>query len=191
MEPDRSEQEWITRCQRGDKEAFGFLVGRYMKQAYYVALGFVGSHDDALDLSQEAFARAFKAIGRFEPGRRFYTWYYQILKNLCLNFVRARKKRPIVSCALAEDVDGREPREPVSTDPLPDAQCEAAELRQNLWQALWDLDPEDRALIVARDMLDTSYRMLAELMECPQGTVMSRLYYARRRLRECMERRMG
>jgi RNA polymerase sigma-70 factor (ECF subfamily) len=188
METDRSEQEWIERCQRGDTEAFGFLVERYMRQAYFAALGFVGSHNDALDLSQDAFVRAFRAIGRFDPARRFYTWYYQILKNLCLNFLRNRRNRPAPSDVFCTSDDTESPREPRSPEPLPDEQLERAELRQRLWQALWNIDAEDRALIVARDMLDTSYETLAELMECPSGTVMSRLYYARRRLRDQMEK---
>lgn len=190
MDPDRLEHEWIERCQRGDKEAFGLLVKRYMKQAYYAALSFVGSHEDALDVSQEAFARAYRAIDRFEPGKRFYTWYYRILRNLCLNSMRDRKNKPVPLSLLATDEGGRHIPEPPSPDPLPDAQLEREELSRKLWEALWDLDAEDRALIVSRDMLHTSYETLAELLECPLGTVMSRLYYARRRLRECMERKI-
>lgn len=173
-----AETEWIQRCQRGEKEAFGLLVNKYMKQAYYAALGFLGSHDDALDASQEAFARAFKAIHSFEHGKRFYTWYYRILKNHCLNILRSKRRAPVSLTALLE-----EDSDVIADEDQSDTLMERAEMKRAVWEALWKLDPEDRELIVARDMLDTSYATLAELLECPIGTVMSRLYYARRRLR--------
>ena len=86
------DQTLILLSQEGNKQAFGILVKRYMQRSYYVALGLVSSHEDALDLSQEAFVRAYRAIKRFEPGRQFFTWFYQILRNLCFNFIRDRKK---------------------------------------------------------------------------------------------------
>lgn len=173
-----TETEWIRRCQGGDKEAFGLLVTRYMKQGYYAALSFLGSHEDALDASQEAFAKAFNAIGTFQPGKRFYTWYYRILKNHCLNTLRSKKRVPVSVSTLLE-----EGREVMADEPQSDSVIEREELRRAVWDALWKLDPEDRELLVARDMLRTSYAMLAELLDCPVGTVMSRLYYARRKLR--------
>ena len=87
------EQAVLERCRGGDVQAFGWLVRRYMKRAYFTALGLVGNHEDALDLSQEAFVRAYRAFGRFEVRQRFYTWYYKILRNLCLNHLRDRSTR--------------------------------------------------------------------------------------------------
>jgi RNA polymerase sigma-70 factor (ECF subfamily) len=186
IDPDYSaELEWVQRTQRGDKEAFSLLVKRYMKQAYYVALGFVGSHDDALDLSQDAFVRAYRAMPGFDPTMRFYTWYYRILKNLCLNFLRDRKNRP---SSILEILDHETASQQESGDMKPGEALEQSEQRRQVWDALWALRVEDRELIVARDMLGTSYKKLAELMDCPMGTVMSRLYHARRRLRIAFER---
>jgi RNA polymerase sigma-70 factor (ECF subfamily) len=88
-----SERELIVRAQAGEAAAFGELVERYMRRAYFAALGLVGSSEDALDLSQEAFARAYRARKRIDPDRPFYTWFYQILRRLCFNFNRDRRLR--------------------------------------------------------------------------------------------------
>ena len=88
-----SESRLMELARRGDTEAFGDLVGRYMKRTYYAALGLLGSHDDALDLSQEAFARAFRARKKLDPERPFYPWLYQILRRLCFNAHRNRATR--------------------------------------------------------------------------------------------------
>ncbi|MFH0990397.1 MAG: sigma-70 family RNA polymerase sigma factor [bacterium] len=188
---EQTEADWIVRCQRGDKEAFSFLVKRYMRPAYYTALSYVGAHEDALDLSQEAFAKAYIALPRFEVGKKFYTWYYQILKNLCLNHIRNRKGKAVSfsSSHLTQD-DNEDTHDPESPDEPPDIQLERKELREQVWTALWQLDPSDRQLIVARDILNTSYEMLAELMDCPLGTVMSRLYYARKKLKQRLQENM-
>ncbi len=85
------ERTLVRRAQAGDIEAHGALVSQYMRRAYYAALGLVGSHDDALDLSQEAFSRAFRARKSLDPNRSFYTWLYTILRRLCFNFLRDRK----------------------------------------------------------------------------------------------------
>ncbi|MBI4418530.1 MAG: sigma-70 family RNA polymerase sigma factor [Ignavibacteriales bacterium] len=157
-------------------------MNRYMKQAYYTALGFVGTHDDALDLSQEAFVRAYRAIGRFDVRKKFFTWYYRILRNLCLNALRDRKRREI-PLGLTEDTGGGSSDGGEGAAAL-ENKLDRDELHRKVWDALWKLDVEDRELIVARDILDTSYEMLAALMDCPVGTVMSRLYHARRRLKD-------
>lgn len=179
----QSETDWIHRCLDGEKEAFGLLVKKYMKQAYYAALGFLGSHDDALDASQEAFVKAFRAMHTFDTGKKFYTWYYQILRNHCLNILRDRTK-PLSLTSILETG-----WEPPSTEANAEEAMQRRETGKHVWDALWKLSPQDRELIVARDVLDTPYATLAELMECPQGTVMSRLFHARRRLRLHLERR--
>lgn len=173
-----TESAWIRRSRSGEKDVFGLLVQRYMKQAYFGALGFLGSHDDALDASQEAFVRAFLSLDRFDETRSFFPWYYQILRNHCLNVLRHRGlKTPALSELTNVTADM------ASDDPLPDEVLERADLRSKVWEAIWLLDAEDRELIVARDILDTPYTLLAELIGCPEGTVMSRVFHARRRLR--------
>ena len=83
----------LQQCRRGSRKAFEVFVNKYMKDAYYIALGLVGNHDDALELSQEAFIRAYRNIKTVKPDRKFFPWFYQILKNLCLSHLRRRKIR--------------------------------------------------------------------------------------------------
>ena len=88
-----NEQDLIRRWKNGDKKAFGELVRQYMSDAYLLALGFARNSDDARDLSQDAFIRAYEARAQFEEGRPFYPWFYRILRNRCLNFVSREKKK--------------------------------------------------------------------------------------------------
>ncbi|MFQ5708645.1 MAG: RNA polymerase sigma factor [bacterium] len=177
------EHEVILQCQKGDKQAYGFLVRKYMKRAYFTALGFIGSREDALDLSQEAFVRAFRAFNRFDPRRRFFTWYYQILKNLCSNFLRDRAKhaRPF-----AEIGDSR-------LESIPDQSEDASklveqeEVKEAVWKAINSLKEKEREIIVLKDFQELSYKEIADLLGCPMGTVMSRLYTARQALKTKLE----
>lgn len=173
----------ILQCQRGDKQAFGLLVNKYMKRGYFCALGFVKTHEVALDLSQEAFVRAFKAIKKFDTKRNFFTWYYQVLRNLCLNSLRdrARKARPFseVGRSLLETVpDSRK-------DALQELQQE--ELKEQVWRALDSIKPHEKEIIILKDFQECSYKEIAELLNCPIGTVMSRLYSARKALKTKLE----
>jgi len=177
------DQRLIVLTKSGNKQAFGIIVKRYMQRAYYVALGFVGSHEDALDMSQEAFVRAFRAIKRFESGKQFFTWYYQILRNLCFNFLRNRKKAAYSFSELPEHEITH-----MSDDKLgrPDEVYEQKELKENLWSAIYNLSETDREIIILREFQNNSYQEISELLNCPVGTVMSRLYYARKKLAEEM-----
>ncbi|HDL18381.1 MAG TPA: sigma-70 family RNA polymerase sigma factor [Bacteroidetes bacterium] len=178
------DQTVIRLAQKGNKHAFGVLVKRYMQRAYYVALGFVGSHDDALDLSQEAFVRAYRAIKRFETGRQFFTWYYQILRNLCFNFNRDRKKNVYRFSEMPE----QEVLQLKSTDSLrPDVILEKKQVADRLWQAINELPANEKEIIVLREFQGFSYQELADLLSIPIGTVMSRLYHARKHLAKALQ----
>jgi RNA polymerase sigma-70 factor, ECF subfamily len=177
------ERDAILKCQNGDKQAFGYLVKKYMQRSYYIALGFIGSHDSAHDLSQEAFVRAFKAIKRFDPEKRFFTWYYQILRNLCFNFNRdrARHARPF------SEIDENEIKRIPAIEETA-AVVERNETQKLVWEAINQLKPKDREIIVLKDFQDLSYKEIAEMLQVPIGTVMSRLYYARAALKSKLER---
>lgn len=177
------ERRLVLRSQAGDRHAYGLLVQRYMQRAYFVALGFIGSHQEALDMSQEAFVRAYRAIKRFDPERRFFTWYYQILRNLCLNARRDRARR---SRRFSEIGETRIQQWP---DGQADAQetLERAELREAVWKALDALEEQQREVIILKDFENLAYKDIAELLGCPIGTVMSRLYYARKALKTHLE----
>jgi RNA polymerase sigma-70 factor (ECF subfamily) len=174
------ERALARRAQAGDREAFGELVSRYMRRAYYGALGLVGSHDDALDLSQEAFARAFRARKSLDPERPFYTWLYAILRRLCFNFLRDRKTRARKIEEAAGWISGEANTRAEQYNPARAA--ELAELRSRVSVAIDELPDRQREVLVLKEFEGLRYREIAELLGIPIGTVMSRLYSARRQL---------
>jgi len=178
------DQQAILDCQMGKSESYRFLVDKYKVRAYHAALIFTGNRDDALDLSQEAFFRAYRAIKSFEKGKKFYTWLYQILKNLSINHLKKRKKKsPVISDV--EESSG--PGLYFSSDGRPDEIFETHELRDILWTALNRLKKEEKEIIVLKEFNELSYKEIAEVLDIPIGSVMSRLYYARQRLGYLME----
>jgi RNA polymerase sigma-70 factor (ECF subfamily) len=174
------ERALVLRAQAGDLEAFGDLVSRYMRRAYYAALGLVGSHDDAMDLSQEAFARAFRARTSLDPDRPFYTWLYTILRRLCFNFLRDRntRARKLAEAAgwLSDEASAR------AAAHNPARVTELAELRRSVARAIEGLPERQREVLVLQEFEGLRYREIADLLGIPIGTVMSRLYAARRHL---------
>jgi len=175
------EREWLRNVGEGDRDAFGQLVSRYMRRAYYGALGLVGSHADALDLSQEAFVRAFAARASIDPERPFYTWYYQILRRLCFNQGRDRRNRQrLQDEAQSWLVD----EAAAGGSGTPEQNTERKQKQWAIRSAIEDLPDAEREIIVLRELEELSYQEIAELLEIPKGTVMSRLYTARKRLAE-------
>jgi RNA polymerase sigma-70 factor (ECF subfamily) len=174
-----NERALILRCQKGDRSSFDPLVVRYMRQATVFALGWTGSHEDALDLSQEAFARAFRSIRSFDPARPFYPWYHRILRNLCLNHLARAARRHEVPLVDEQELAGHDAR--------PEHYAEREELRRQVWEAMQQLKANHREILILREFQQLSYAELASVLEIPRGTVMSRLYEARRRLRERLE----
>lgn len=177
------EQTLILGCQKGDRSSFDPLVRRYMRQATAFALGWTGNQEDALDLSQEAFARAFRAIRTFDAARPFYPWYHKILRNLCLNHLTRAARRHEVP--LVDDA------EPPAHDGGPEHYVERAELRRQVWEAMQRLDANHREILILREFQQLSYAELAAVLEIPRGTVMSRLHEARRMLRTRLEPILG
>lgn len=177
------EQNLILQAQAGDNQAYGVLVQKYMKRAYFIALGLVGTHDSALDLSQEAFVKAFRALKKLDSNRNFFTWFYQILRNLCFNFLRDSSRHAVPfsevgEYALSQLDDG---------EPDAAANLEQNELKEIMWQAINQLKPNEREIIILKDFQEMSYNEIAEFLNCPTGTVMSRLYNARKALKAKLE----
>jgi RNA polymerase sigma-70 factor (ECF subfamily) len=144
----------------------------------------VGSREDALDLSQEAFARAFRARHTLDPDRPFYAWLYAILRRLCFNFVRDTKARGRLLDADRPDwliASGR------SADADPASQVQRADARRRVSEAIERLPAREREVLVLKEFEELKYREIAELLNIPLGTVMSRLYAARKRLAEALE----
>lgn len=183
-ETENDERSIILRCQQGDRQVYGHLVTRYMKRAYFIALGLVGSHEHALDLSQEAFVRAYRSIDRLNPEQKFFTWYYQILRNLCFNHLRDTARHALSFSAVGESAIFQ------LSDTSQDVagEVERQEMIEALWAAIEDLKPREREIIMLKDFQEFSYQEIAETLDCPIGTVMSRLFHARKALKQKMEK---
>jgi RNA polymerase sigma-70 factor (ECF subfamily) len=180
-----SDQVLVSRARDGDTGAFGLLVERYMRRAYCAALGLVGSRDDALDLSQEAFVRAFKARERLDPERPFYAWLYQIIRRLCFNHVRDRRTR---RRRLRDASDWLVDQSEASTSGYnPGRAVESKEACRRVRAAIEELPEREREVLVLKEFEGLRYREIADLVGIPIGTVMSRLYSARKRLAAALE----
>jgi RNA polymerase sigma-70 factor, ECF subfamily len=158
----------IARCQAGDRDAFRYLVAQHQAEALGHAGAMLG-WTDAPDAVQDAFVDAWAALPRFEAGRKFYPWFYTILRNRCLKRIAARKGRgeeELTDALLVESTSAG-------------GRMEAAALGQ----ALERLTAEEREIVMLRHLDGLSYEQLAERLTIPTGTVMSRLFYARRKLR--------
>jgi RNA polymerase sigma-70 factor (ECF subfamily) len=175
-----NEREIIIRWKHGDKRAFEEIVRHFKQEAYLVAYGFLGNREDARDLSQDAFVRAYQARDRFDADKPFYPWFYRILKNLCLNYMKRRGRKH--ESLYQEDQPARE-RFRADT-PTPLESLEASERRYLLKVAMARLSVEHREVILLKNFKGCSYAEIAELLEIPVGTVMSRLYYARKMLKD-------
>jgi RNA polymerase sigma-70 factor (ECF subfamily) len=164
------DQTAIEQCQAGNADAFRHIVEQYETEAMGHALAIVRHRQDAEDAVLEAFTKAFRALPRFEAGRRFYPWFYTILRNCCFKCVAQRP-------AAVSESDP--PPEILAVAPDEESERQA----QRLEQGLARLPAEDRELITLKHLDGLSYQALAERLEIPPGTVMSRLYHARQRLR--------
>lgn len=155
----------------------------YMTDAFFIAYGFVGNREDARDLSQDAFVKAYQARDRFEADRPFYPWLYRILKNHCLNFLKRGMKTG--SSLYYEDNPARERFSASTPTPLEDLE---AEERKKIVRAAIDLLSEDhREIIILKNFRGLPYAEIADVLDIPVGTVMSRLYYARKALKELIQ----
>jgi RNA polymerase sigma-70 factor (ECF subfamily) len=179
------ERQLLVRCKKGDKAAFTMLVERYMRRAYYSTLQLVGNHADAVELSQQAFVKAYRAMRKFDTSKDFFPWLYRITRNLCFTHLRKRSKEKARSLTRRED---GAPIEIADSLHDPHAIAERNELKEILWRELSELTPAEKEIIIFRDIEGLSYKEIAASLEIPIGTVMSRLFNARRKLRERMKK---
>lgn len=179
-----NEKDVVIEWKKGNKKAYEALVRHYMTDAFLVARGFVGNDEDARDLSQDAFVKAYQARESFDADRPFYPWLYRILKNHCLNFVKRGHRK---STSLYHD-DNPDRERFASIEPTPLQHLEREERRAIVRAAIELLSVDHREIIVLKNFKGCSYREIAEILDIPIGTVMSRLYYARRSLKDLIDR---
>ncbi len=175
-----SDWELVQKCQAGEMEAFQELVAKYHRKVFQVVLGILNHREDALEIAQETFLRAYKKIKGFRGGSAFYTWLYRIAVNLSIDFQRRQKRNPIEFRDSLDDV--MEKQEESGHDPLHNLQDK--EMGKHLLAAIDELTPDHRAVIVMRAVEGLSYKDISRILGCSEGTVMSRLHYARKKLQE-------
>ncbi len=173
------DQQDILRFQGGDTGGFEALMTRYRHRAYALAMGFVGNHDDAMDTVQKSFISIHRSLDRFRVGEPFFPWFYRIVRNTALNQKR-NESRHRGDCPLEWVTEP-------SRLPSPLQAAEAEELKARLWEAVDGLSDELREVFLLYTFQGLKYREIAELLDIPLGTVMSRLHGARTAIR----RRLG
>jgi RNA polymerase sigma-70 factor (ECF subfamily) len=176
----------MVAVQQGNPMAFRVLVERYKKKAYYMALKLVGDPDDAYDLSQDAFIRVYNARLRYDGTHPFYAWFYAILRNLARNHLKKRSVR-LEYAARISRIYKKRPKVSAS----PECIVEADEAKKAVWGAIERLSYEHREIIVLRHFEDMSYQEIAEFLGIAVGSVMSRLYYARKKLQDLLGEEYG
>lgn len=183
----------MGRVKGGDDGAFDELVKLIRDRAYHVARSLVGSREDAMELTQEAFLKVYKARESYREGEPFLPWFHRILRNACYSFLRRAgrlKKRSLSQGRLGADEDESD-WELADDAPGPDAGLESDERAQAFWRAFKKLSGRDREILGLRHFDELAYKEIAATLEIPEGTVMSRLFHARRRLREHLEGPLG
>ena len=166
----------VTDIRSGNKKALGVLVERHKRLAFQTALGLVGNRDDAFDISQEAFLRVYRSAKTYDSSQPFLPWFYTIIANLSRTWLRRRSRTDHKMVDL-DDVSFLM----VSSD-NPESNYISKELKGHLREALLKLSFEDREIITLQHFRGMTYDEIAGLLQIPKGTVMSRLYYARKRL---------
>lgn len=172
----------VLDIQSGNKQALGVLVERYKKLAFQTALGLVGNKDDAYDISQEAFLRVYRSARTYDQSQPFLPWFYTIIANLSRTWLSRRSRRDSRTVDL-DDVSFL-----MVSDSNPETEYLKQEMIAQLREALMKLSFEDREIVTLQHFRGMSYDEIATLLGIPKGTVMSRLYYARKRLAKFMRR---
>lgn len=174
-----SENDLTARAQTGDKEAFSELVKLYSKPVYYLAYRFVREHDMADDLTQESFVRAYEKIGTFIVGKSFKSWIFTIVSNLAINYLKRNKRQSSLDDKIPDDI-----LEDKKASANPHEILVAKDLQGKIAIAVKNLPEEFKAVFILRTYEDLSYEEIAKMLKIETGTVMSRLFRARKRLKD-------
>ncbi len=183
LDPDK---DLVKQAQSGSKSDFGKLVSQYYEMVYAVVYGVVHHREAARDVAQEVLMKAFREISRFAGQSKFKTWLYRIAINAAIDHTRAKKPTESLDATDASDDDSRPALVITDKSAGPRDLARQAELRVLLNQAIEQLSPDHRAVMVLREWEELSYDEIAEALGLQIGTVMSRIFYARRKLAEIL-----
>ncbi len=177
------EEALVRKARLGDLEAYDELVRRYQERIYGTIYHMTANHEDANDLAQESFIKAFQALKSFKGGSSFYTWLYRIAVNKTINFLKQRKNRIHMSL---NDLDFNTEHDPdlvaLISEKTPHREVNLAELQEKLNEAMLKLSEPHRLVVVLHDVQGMAHDEIAKVMDCNIGTVRSRLFYARQQL---------
>lgn len=181
MQPE-VERELVRKCRAGDARFYEPLVRAYEPQGLRLALGMMGNSEDAQDALQDAFVKAYRSLDRFDQGRAFGPWFFQILRNQCRDLLRRRKARFNLEVVADGLLDGK-------SDPKAESRSrrdDRADAKRLLWAALERLPDDQREVIVLKELQGLRYQEIASVLEIPEGTVASRLFNARAALKDVL-----
>lgn len=177
-----AETELVRACKTGKPRSFAPLVHAYEGPGMRVALGMLGNTEDASDAVQQAFVKAWKSLDRFDTARRFGPWFFQILRNQCRDALRTRAAR-----FKMEVLDEQLEMKPAGAESNPEHNQTRNAAHALLWKGLGAIAPDHREILVLKELEGFRYSEIAEVLEIPDGTVASRLYHARRALKDALE----
>lgn len=182
----------VERARNGELEAFRQLVEKYQSRAHSIAVGVISNKEDAEDIVQDAFLKAYRNLGSFRGQSSFYTWFYRIVFNLAIDLSRKRYRRSETSLGDDGSLDALNLHSAEDTGnllghvPTPDQVLDRQNIAVNIRKALDGLSAEHRAVIVLREVEGLSYSEISDVVGCSKGTVMSRLHHARKRLQRAL-----
>jgi RNA polymerase sigma-70 factor (ECF subfamily) len=183
MGDDPADAVLVSRAQAGDLGAYDQLIRRYQERVYSTVYHMTSNHEDANDLTQEAFIKAYRALSSFKGDSSFYTWIYRIAINKTINFLKQRKNKNQMSL---NDMDIHLENDPdmvaLISDRTPRRELNLTELQEKLNEAMQKLSESHRLVVALHDIQGLPHEEIARLMECNVGTVRSRLFYARQQL---------
>jgi RNA polymerase sigma-70 factor (ECF subfamily) len=179
MEDRDSDQLLVERVQRGDKNAFSLLVMRYERKLLRLVMRYIRDSAEAEDVVQESFIKAYRALANFRGECAFYTWLYRIGVNTAKNYLVARRNRPISASMLPVDEDGESTIDVGSDDDTPERLLMTRQIGETVNRVMDTLPNELKTAISLREIEGLTYEQIAEVMECPVGTVRSRIFRAR------------
>jgi len=182
---DPQEQSLIERCKRGEFQAYRELMERYQSRIYSVCYGIVRNREDALDVVQEVFIKIYDAIKKFKGESGLYVWIYRIAVNKSLDFYRKKKRKYMIFEKASTDARIHNTQIEKNT---PQDKALALELKEKVAEAIEQLPEKQKGIIILREIEGLSYQEIAKIMHCSVGTVMSRLFYARKKLAGYLEK---
>lgn len=179
-----TDKQLVARVQKGDKRAFDMLVLKYQYKVHAIVSRYIKDFDEVNDVVQEAFIKAYRALAKFRGESAFYTWLYRIAVNTAKNYLVARNRRPPASDVDAADADYYEGSDRLRDIDTPENLLYRDELEAIVDQSIRDLPEDLRTAVTLREFEGLSYEEIAEVMDCPVGTVRSRIFRAREAIDE-------